>query len=76
MKIQSGLDDQMILINHGILCSNFASKDKGFPSADKQIRELKLFEIQNEEGPLIGEQIENFNLEFDEEFEFNGDPES
>ena len=76
MKIQSRLDDQIILINHGILSCNFASKNKGFPSADKQIRELKLFEIQNDEEPLLGEQIENFNLEFDEVFEFNGDPES
>ena len=74
--MQSRLDDEMILINHGILSSNLASKNKGFPSADKQIRELKLFEIQNDEDPLLGEQIENFNLEFDEVFEFNGDPES
>ena len=52
------------------------SKEKGLLSADKQIRELKLFEIQNDQEPLLGENMENFNLEFDEVFEFNGHPES
>ena len=57
MKMQQKSEDQTILINHSILSSNFASKDKGLLSADKQIRELKLFQTQNDVEPMLGENI-------------------